>query len=90
MRYMRKGRRCKVHIGDFRAYIKEHYPKIDKAAKAKDEEFAALVKQAEEIQKKLQGLEKQGHLRMLFLHLNSLIFSYSCLYFIILLFIIFS
>jgi hypothetical protein len=29
MRYMRKGQRCKVHIGDFRRHIKSKYPGAD-------------------------------------------------------------
>jgi len=29
IRYMRKGRRCKVHIGDFRKYLKLHHPDIN-------------------------------------------------------------
>ena len=37
MRYMRKGRRCKVHIGDFCQFIKNKYPQLRIDSKQIDE-----------------------------------------------------
>jgi hypothetical protein len=42
IRYMRRGRRCKVHIGDFREYAQNHYPSDVLAAEIADEYMADI------------------------------------------------
>ena len=40
--YMRKGQRCRVHIGEFIKYAKEKYPPDDIAAEITDEYMADI------------------------------------------------
>jgi hypothetical protein len=42
IRYMRKGKRCKVHIGDFIQYAKKHYPADDIVAELASEYLANI------------------------------------------------
>ena len=42
MRYMRKGQRCRVHIADFRQYVKKHYVTSDSAGEIADEYIADI------------------------------------------------
>ncbi|MHC4461407.1 MAG: hypothetical protein ACYS6W_02270 [Planctomycetota bacterium] len=42
IRYMRRGRRCKVHIGDFREYAQKHYLSDALAAEIVDEYMADM------------------------------------------------
>lgn len=42
IRYMTKGQRCKVHIGDFRNYIQTKHPEIEMAGEIADEFMANL------------------------------------------------
>ncbi len=49
VRYMRRGRRCKVHIGDFREYAQKHYLSDGLAAEITDEYMADIeARKAEE------------------------------------------
>ncbi len=50
--YMRKGHRCKVHIGDFREYANKHYPSDDIAAELTDELMADLEARKQQERKK--------------------------------------
>jgi len=48
IRYMRKGQRCKVHIGDFREYASKHYVPDKLANEIADEVLANRAAQQEE------------------------------------------
>jgi hypothetical protein len=48
IRYMRKGQRCKVHIGDFREYARKRYPPDEDAAEIAAEYWADIQARKEE------------------------------------------
>ena len=56
IRYMRKGRRCKVHIGDFRDFIKKRYPTLEFANEIADEVLA----DREAMREKIDRQKKTG------------------------------
>jgi hypothetical protein len=52
IRYMRKGQRAKVHIGDFREYAKEHYIPDALANEIADEVLANREAQKEQMKRR--------------------------------------
>ena len=52
IRYMRKERWCKVHIGDFREYVQKHYPSDDLASEIADEYMANIEARKAEARKR--------------------------------------
>ena len=52
IRYMRRGQRCKIHIGDFREYAQKHYLSDDLAGEIADEYMADIEARAAKERKK--------------------------------------
>ena len=56
IRYMRRGRRCKVHIGDFRKYAQKHYPQYALESEIVDEYLADVeARKAEEKKRSIKN-----------------------------------